>query len=220
MSLVDEQTHALLTLFPLAKGRPDAASFAVQALLDAERWRRGAADDVSGAFHALALTQGSLLKEEYDLSTHGHQPGWVVGAVIVDIRELTMVNQRHGFEVGDTVLRATAKSLQAFSPQAKVVRIHSDAFAMLLGPMAERQVEPSTAEAVRERLTTEAPKLEPSLTYSIASLELTLVSPSHWQVLGPLVWAECERALVMEQRSGPSGVQKRKVVLDGAVPLP
>ncbi len=51
-------------------------------------------------------------------------------------------------------------------------------------------------------------------------LELTLVAPSHWQVLGPLVWAECERALVMEQRSGPLNVQKRHIALDAAVPLP
>ncbi len=220
MALTLEQEATLLQLFPMAKGRPDAAWVGVQALLDAERWRRGEADNVSGAAHALALTQGSLLREEYDLSTHGHHAGWVIGAVVVDIRALTMVNMRHGFPTGDAVLRATADSLKGFAPKAKVARIHSDAFAVLFGPIAEQRVTPELVEQMRAKLMKEAPVLSPALAFSLAMVELTLVSPSHWQVIGPLVWAECERALVMEQRAGPLGVQKRRIELDGAVVLP
>lgn len=220
MALTPEQEATLLQLFPMAKGRPDASFVGVQALLDAERWRRGEADHVSGAAHALALTQGSLLKEEYDLSTHGHHPGWVIGAVVVDIRELTLVNMRHGFATGDAVLRATAQALQSFAPKAKVVRIHSDAFAVLFGPMSEQPVTLELAEQMRAKLTKDAPVLSPPLVFSMATVELTLVSPSHWQVMGPLVWAECERALVMEQRAGPLGVQRRRIELEGAVVLP
>lgn len=182
---------------------------AARALLDAEGHRRGTRDAVSGAFHALALTQGALLKEEYDLSTHGHHAGWVMGAVVADIRELTVVNMKHGFEEGDRVLRQTAEALQAVSPNAKLVRVHSDAFALLLGPMAQDPVTPAHLAKARAAL---------KVPCSVGLLKLTVVGPSHWQVLGPLVWAECERALVLARRAPKDEVLNRTVVLDGRLP--
>src|SRR3954451_21657830 len=102
--LDDSQLRRVRALFPSVPD-PDKA---LVAMIDAEAHRRGERDAVSGAFHALALNQGSLLKEEYDLSTHGHSSGWVLGAAVVDIRELTLINMQHGFEMGDRVLRHTA----------------------------------------------------------------------------------------------------------------
>lgn len=195
----------LRALFP---NTPPAA--AATALVDAEGHRRGDRDRVSGAFHALALTQGSLLKEEYDLSTHGHAQGWVMGAVVADLRELTVVNMKHGFEEGDRFLRETAAQLQSVSPKAKVVRIHSDAFALLLGPIAEDPVTP------QHRAKALAALKHPC---TVGLLQLTVVAPSHWQVLGPLVWAECERTLVLARRApGHDGVVTRRIVLDGGLP--
>ncbi len=46
-----------------------------QRLLDEEHARRGA-PDATGALNPLALPQGTLLKEEFDLSTHAHHEGW------------------------------------------------------------------------------------------------------------------------------------------------
>ena len=188
---------------------------ALIAMLDAEAHRRGERDAVSGAFHALALTQGSLLKEEYDLSTHGHHAGWVIGAAVVDIRELTVVNMNHDFPTGDQVLHDTSTALQRAVPEAKVVRVHSDAFAVILGPTSEQTIEPGLTAKLREQLATEAPQ---PLEFSIGLLELTVVAPSHWQVLGPLLWAECERTLVLARRAPYQGVLKRKVVLDAGLP--
>jgi hypothetical protein len=37
-------------------------------------------------------------------------------------------------------------------------------------------------------------------------------------VLGPLVWAECERALVIARRAPFEGLLERRVVLDGRLP--
>ncbi len=182
---------------------------AATALVDAEAHRRGERDKTSGAFHALALTQGSLLKEEYDLSTHGHATGWVMGAVVADLRELTVVNMHHGFDEGDRFLRETAAQLQSVSPKAKCVRIHSDAFALLLGPMAEDPVTPAHLEKARAALKHPC---------TVGGLQLTVVAPSHWQLLGPLVWAECERTLVLARRAPHDGLVTRRIVLDGGLP--
>ncbi len=194
-------------LFPRVQNPAEA----VTAMIDAEEHRRGGRDAISGAFHALGLTQGSLLKEEYDLSTHSHHAGWVLGAAVVDIRELTVVNMNHGFPAGDQVLRDTAVALERACPKAKVVRVHSDAFAVLFGPMSEQKVSPPLKQTLRSALPS-------NIEYSIGLLELTVVAPSHWQLLGPIVWAECERALVLARRAPSDDVLKRKVVLDGGIP--
>lgn len=209
--LDDSQLRRVRSMFPNV---PDADT-ALIAMIDAEAHRRGERDAISGALHALGLTQGSLLKEEYDLSTHSHHAGWVMGAAVVDIRELTVVNMNHGFETGDQVLHDTAVALQRVAPNAKVVRVHSDAFAVLLGPMAQQPVTAGLTRELRMALKTNA---RLPVEYTIGLLELTVVGPSHWQVLGPLVWAECERALVLARRAPYEGVLKRKIVLDGGLP--
>ncbi len=210
--MLDEgQLRRVRALFPQVADADQALS----AMIDAEAHRRGERDAVSGAFHALALTQGALLKEEYDLSTHGHHAGWVIGAAVVDIRELTVVNMNYDFSTGDQVLHDTATALQRAVPEAKVVRVHSDAFAVLLGPMSQRTVEPGLTRQLRSALRQNA---RLPVEYSVGLLELTVVAPSHWQVLGPLVWAECERALVLARRAPYEGILKRKIVLDGGLP--
>lgn len=224
----DDQAQALLSLFGArVQAHGDkAVEVALDALLDAERFRQGAPDP-TGAVHVLALTQGALLRYEYDLSTHGHWDGWEVGAVVVDIQRLILVNQEHGFPAGDAALRAVAGALRDAYPSGKVVRIHSDAFAVLLPPSAERVMEVALEEQTRtalhagvaRRLAEEkAPALV--LDYTLALLHLTLARPSHWQVLGPLVWAECERALTLARTQQVTGVQRRRIELDAAVPLP
>lgn len=198
----------------------------LEQVLYSEELRRGTPDAVSGAYHVYALTQGPLLQREYDLSTHGHNEGWTVGAVVVDPLRLIAVNQDHGFGTGDAVLRATATTLQETFPGGKVVRIHSDAFAAVLPPSAEvemsAELEARTREALRQRVPAllQAAK-QPVLTvdYTVSLLSLTIVRPSHWQVLGPLVWAECERTHVLGRSGEAHGVQRRTVVLDATVPI-
>lgn len=51
-------------------------------------------------------------------------------------------------------------------------------------------------------------------------LELTVDAPSHWQVLGPLLWAELERTHVMERTGRAQGLQRRRIRLDGSIPGP
>jgi len=223
-TLTDAQAKALLSVSGWTDGRTQQPlEAALQALLDAECFRKGQPEPKTGAIHVLALTQGSLLKEEYDLSTHGHLPAWEMGVLVVDVKEMIRVNQEVGFAVGDEVFREVVRTLKALHPQAKVVHLHADAFACLLGPTsserisaeAKTQAEAKLREAVRGLLQQRG-STHP-VDFTVSALRLEISQPSHWQVLGPLVWAESERAHVLERRGEGGGVQHRRIELGGAI---
>jgi GGDEF domain-containing protein len=223
--ITERAEKALLALFPTAQGRPDGPTWLVDQLVDAELHRRGYPDAVTGAIHALALNQGSILKEEFDLSTHGHSDGWVIGAVLIDPLEFTVFNMRHGFKAGDAALRAMVEGMKELCPTAKVVRIHTDAFAVLFGPTADQKVTPGLLPRFREVLPAKVAAVTPKdaeaakpIVFTFGLLELTVVDPPNWQLLGPLVWAECERALMIARRKPTEELQVRRVVLDGRLP--
>jgi GGDEF domain-containing protein len=224
-AISERSARMLLDLFPTAQGRPDAQTWLVDQLVDAELHRRGAPDLVSGAFHALALNQGSLLKEEFDLGTHGHHDGWTIGALLVDPLEFMLFDMRYGFEAGDRALRAMVDAMRSVCPRAKVVRTHTDGFAVLLGPTAEQQVSDALLEPLRKALTERVAAVTPeggevrTVAYTLGALELTVVDPPNWQLLGPLVWAECERAHLVFRRTKQRAMLKRRVVLDGRLPV-
>jgi len=209
---VSDRDALLKAMFPMV-----SADEAIDALVDAEAHRRGQPDRVSGAFHALALTQGMLLKEEYDLSTHGHG-AWVLGAVLADVRELTVINMHHGFPEGDRVLRATVEALKSVAPGAKVVRTHADGFAALLGPTAEQRIDEALGRRAKEALA-KVTALGKPVAFTVGLLELTVTQPSHPQVLSVLTWAECERALAIARREPFESVLRRHIALDGSVTL-
>lgn len=216
----EKSERALLGLFPRVQGRPDAPTWLVDQVVDAELHRAGH-PDVTGALHALALNQGSLMKEEYDLSTHGHADGWVMEAIVVDPRELTVFNMQHGFPAGDAALKAMVAAMKAAVPRAKVVRTHTDGFAILLGPTADTRLSPAFVERLSTALPAAVAAAVPAagpMTFTLGQLRLTVVDPPNWQVLGPLVWAECERALIIARRAPSPEVLERRLVLDGRLP--
>ena len=220
-TISEKSERALLSLFPRVQGRADAPTWLVDQVVDAELHRAGHTDP-TGAFHALALNQGTLMKEEYDLSTHGHADGWVIEALVVDPRELTVFNMRHGFPAGDAALRAMVATMKELAPRAKVVRTHTDGFAILLGPTADSKLQPELLVALESALpkavTAVTPVSETAMQFTFGQLRLTIVDPPNWQVLGPLVWAECERALMIARRAPSESVLERRLVLDGRLP--
>ena len=190
---------------------------AVEDIVEAERIRSGGADKVSGAYGRLALTQGTLLKEEYDHTTHFFAQGAVLGALICDTVGLIHLNMQYGFQAVDGVLAAQVRALKELCPRGKVVRIHGDAFAVVLGPTADQRVEDvSGVEAALERATRETLEHAEPIAFTVARLELRVKDPPNHDVLGPLLWGECERALVLAKRGGRH-VVRRFVDLDATV---
>lgn len=218
----DTQASALVALYArLVQRSPEPVKAALQRLLDEEHARRGV-PDATGALNPLALTQGTLLKEEFDLSTHAHHAGWTVGALIADVKGMIHVNARYGFPAGDAMLRAVVASLHAQFPATKVVRLQGDCFAALLVPTSGLLVTEALRESARTRLTADARAALPpgaeAPDFTLALLELTIEQPTHWQVLGPLVWGELERAYTLERMGNAGGLQKRRLQLGGFVP--
>ncbi len=224
---VDESVaEAVLALSPWVQRRPEPERFAaaLRALVDAEAWRRGAPDPVSGALHLSALTQGLLLRPEYDLSVPA-DTGFTAGAVIADVLEMIHVNQQAGFAAGDRFLRTVASALAAAFPGAPVVRVHTDCFAALLVPSSGLELEPAhlarASDALRraaDAFGAQEPALRTPVEFTVSALRLRVVDPPHWQVLGPLLWAEIERAQMLARRGLASGIQERELRLDGRVP--
>ncbi len=218
----DPQATALVSLYPrLVQRAPEPVRVALQRLLDEEHARRGV-PDATGALNPLALTQGTLLKEEFDLSTHAHHEGWTLGALIVDVKGMIHVNAQHGFPTGDALLKAVVGSLYAQLPGCRVVRLQGDNFAALLVPTSGLQVTPALRASARERLLAEARAALPAGAtvpdFTLALLELTIEQPTHWQVLGPLVWGELERAYIVERLGPPEEPKRRRLRLHGFVP--
>ncbi|HYO69769.1 MAG TPA: diguanylate cyclase [Archangium sp.] len=220
---IDEaMATALVTLFPrLVQRSPEPGTVALQRQLVEEHARRGV-PDATGALNPLALTQGTLLKEEFDLSTHAHHAGWTLGALITDVKGMIHVNARHGFPAGDAMLRAVVESLHAQFPGAKIVRLQGDNFAVLLVPTSGLAVTEALREPTRSRLSADARAALPTGAetpdFTLALLELTIEQPTHWQVLGPLVWGELERAYTLERMGNAGGLQQRRLQLEGFVP--
>ena len=226
---VDEaEVRAVLALAPWAQGQAPEKRFgvALRGLLEAEACRRGAPDPVTGALHVSALTQGPLLRSEYDLSVHGHT-GWAVSALTVDVKEMIHVNQEAGFAAGDRFLRAVAEALAATFPRARVVRIHTDCFAVLFLPSSDAALTEADAGRARtalaaavEAFRSREPALRRSVDFTLGGLSLRIVDPSHWQVLGPLLFGELERTHVLARRGDAPAIQHRELHLDGRVPQP
>jgi GGDEF domain-containing protein len=224
-TLDDATVETLLRLNPWVKSRrtEEQAPLALGALVDAEACRRGAPDPVSGALNVLFLTQGPLLKPEYELSIHAHVP-WQVGLLTVDVLELIRVNQAAGFPTGNRFLRAVASCLLATFPAAPVVRIHTDCFCVLFVPSAETDVQEAHRTAARVALQTAVadfrasePRLPAPMDFTLGLARLAVVDPSHWQVLGPLVWGEAERTHVLARAGKAEGILERTVELGGRV---
>src|SRR5215475_11038329 len=192
----DPDVQSVLALSPWVHARPPGERFrlALRALVEAEACRRGAPDPVTGALHLSALTQGTLLRSEYDLSVHAHT-GWEVSALTVDVREMIHVNQEVGFAAGDRFLHAVATTLAATFPRTAVVRIHTDCFGVLFLPSSDSVLTEADLGRARDALAAaveafraEEPGLRRRVEFTVGGLSLRIVDPSHWQVLRPLLF--------------------------------
>ncbi len=221
----DALAEAAITLMvPYSRTHPGSNDFtrALEQLVLREQARRGHPDPLTGALQALALLQGDRLKQEFDLSVHAHT-GWPVGAVIVDVKELIRINADLGMKAGDEVLKAAASALRRALPEVPVLRVHGDCLAALFVPSTGLELQPAHLDRVSHALDEAAHRLVSvsgtgaRVDFTVSALRLRIFDPAHWQVLGPLVLSEIERAHVMGRRGMASGIQERTIRLDGRV---
>ena len=206
-----EAAIALMVPHAQTHPAPDDLKRALEQFVRLEQARRGAADPLTGALPVLALLQGDRLKREFDLSVHAHT-GWPVGAIIVDVKGLIRINAERGMRAADEVLVSAASALGRAVPGAVLLRVHGDCLAALFLPSTGLDLEEAHLERVSVALG-EAP-----VGFTVSALRLRIFDPAHWQVLGPLVVSEIERAHVMARRGLASGIQERTLRLDGRVP--
>ena len=149
-----------------------------------------------------------------------------MGLLTADVRGMIHVNQAAGFAAGDRFLRAVAAALAAAFPRAHVVRIHTDCFLCLFPPSAEARLDDSLRQLARARLAeaeagfrSTEPKLETPVDFTLGLGRLRIVDPSHWQVLGPLVWAEAERIHALTRTGKLEAVHEHTLDLAGRVEI-
>ena len=119
---------------------------------------------------------------------------------------------------------AVASALGSAFPNAPVVRVHTDCFAALLVPSSGIELAPEhlglAAETLRhavDEFRARETALRRPVEFTLSAVRLVVLDPSHGQLLGPLLWAEIERAHVMSRRGLASGIQERTLRLDGRV---
>lgn len=188
-------------LLTLANHRTRSVDSALASLLEAELGRRGGRDPLTGALHVLALTQGALFQREI-ADWRGHPGDWRIGAVVADVFGLKKVNDHLGVADGNGLLRRVAQVMRDLFPDARVVRVHGDCFAALW-------VEGEVSEAMRTRLRAAQEGL------TVALLDLVIERPHHWRVLGPVVYAELERAQTVQRLGKADAIQRRRIRMDG-----
>ena len=227
---VDEAlARRVIEAAPWAAARaPEGERFtaALDWLVRQQEHRRGAPDPLTEALLPLALTEGPVLKAEFDLSVHAHT-GWEAGALGADVREMMRLNERLGFPGGDRVLADLAAGLRAAFPAERLLRLHGDCLVVLFLPSCGEPLRDEHLARARTALAGVASAvqgwargLDQPLQLTLAALRLRILDPSHWQVLGPLLVAELERAQVLARRGLASGIQERELRLDGRVPTP
>ena len=141
-----------------------------------------------------------------------------------DSKELIEVNKSSGFSGGDHVLLEISAQFRRAFPREQIVRMHGDCYAVLFLPssgeaLQEADLIRARAALVEVTAAAVASGLTMNLEYTLSALRLRVFDPSHWQVLGPLLVSEIERAHAMTRRGLASGIQERELRLDGRIPI-
>lgn len=212
----DDLVQTITDLSPiLVEGRKHFGdglqSVVLQALM-----RRGIPDPQTGALARSHLLDGALLRDALPEDDGDTAREFRVGVVAVDVRALAAINDALGMDAGERMLKTAADGLRAFCTDRPLVRLHGDAFAALYFPAIEAPLREETPLRVERALVDLASERLPELAeaglspgFTVAAVDLRIEQPYHWRVLGPLVWAEAERALDRVREGSAQGLQSR-----------
>ena len=153
-------------------------------------------DELTGALNARAFTE--RLAQELERNRRYSRP---LALLYLDLDDFKAVNDQHGHQTGDAVLRLVANATQRAVRQSDIVgRLGGDEFAVLMP-----ETEGAVAQAVATRLATDIRTLfrgTPSVTASIG-----LVSTAHDATVAPEeLLRRADRAMYEAKRSGKDRV--------------
>ncbi len=213
-------------LLPWLQKREEAEVDAIDWLLDKELREHGLPDRATGAAPVASLLRRpprsahfGLPPEAWSDEWRGLPGAWKISALAADVVGLAGINDRLGMEGGDEVLRIVAAAMRGVDSLGRCFRIHGDAFALVLenpedDPASHvHAIEAHLADA--QKWSSIADLRDFALRLSFAGLRLTLLQPYSPSVLGPLVLAEIERALVLARRRGTIAICDRVLDLRG-----
>jgi len=110
--------------------------------------RRASRDELTGLFNRSVLMDRAARTLE-----HARRTGRLVGVLYIDIDRFKAVNDTWGHEVGDAVLRETARRLRAAVRDADTIaRVGGDEFVVVLHEVAGLAEVEAAAERIRELL--------------------------------------------------------------------
>jgi len=150
------------------------------------------------------LPTSGLFADRLEMALHaGHRQGHRVALLYVDLDGFKQVNDEHGHDAGDVLLRAIAHRLSmAIREDDTVARVGGDEFVVILAAVTEIE----TAETVAERLLAELRRpvaYEDRILHVGASIGLA-VYPDH--ASGPYALRRvADRAMYRVKRTGAGG---------------
>ena len=90
--------------------------------------------------HTGLLNRKGFADRAQALGQRASQAGQQLAIVSIQINRFKAVNDRHGYEVGDALLRSIAAAMiEALDPQAEIARLSGDEFAVALAPRPGRR---------------------------------------------------------------------------------
>lgn len=205
------------------------AARVIDALMDRDLRERGLPDALTGALPLHALRRGlpawaklGLPHDRWGEAWRGLDGDFELFVLAVDVLSLVRISDRFGMEESDEVLRMVAAACRDVAPAASTFRVHGDAFAIV----GDAALLPRGAEALRHafearrRVCVIEALRTTKIELTIAALHLVLRRPYAAGVIGALLEAEIDRALVVARLDpvAGKGTQRRTIDLHGYLP--
>lgn len=172
--------------------RPDAC----EERFHRELYERAVRDPLTGLYN-----RGFFLEQAATLAARVSSRGMGLAVIVLDVDHFKKVNDRHGHDTGDAVLREVATVIrQSTRSEDLVARYGGEEFVAAL-PVASRPQAAERAERIRASLASRAIALPEGTLNVTASLGVAFAPPGWDRAIASLL-TEADSALYLAKRSG------------------